>query len=99
MVAYASGEYGDNLGVGRKTRGEQDYRNEYEQRAEHIDEIRYEVEVVVKDDGVQRSFVLDEVVYFFRDVEDDDYADDENQRHEEGHHKPLENVPVEFLYH
>ena len=99
MIADAGGENRNDFRIGSQSGGEQNYRNEYEQRAEHIDEIRYEVQVVVEDYGIQRGFILHEIVNLLRNVEDDDYADDQNQRHEEGKHEPLEYVPVEFLYH
>ena len=80
----SAGEYGHDLRVRGHLRGEEDDRDEHEQRAEHVHEVWYEVDVVVEYDGLQRRFLADEVIDLLADVEYDDNADDQNQRHKEG---------------
>ena len=97
-IAHPSGQYGDDLGVRGHPRSEENHRDEHEQRREHVDEIGYEVQVVVEDDGIERRLVLHEVVDLLRDVEDYDYAYDEQQGHEEGQDELLRYIDIELLY-
>ena len=96
VVADAAGQDGDDLGVRRHPGGEEDHRDEDEQRGEHVDQVRDVVAVVVEDDRLERRLVLDEVVYLLREVEDDDHDDDEQHRQEEGRDELLRDVPVYF---
>ena len=66
--------------------------DEYEQGAEHIHEVRDEIEVIVEDDGFQRGFLAHEVIDFLAYVENDDYADDQNQGYEESRDELLDYV-------
>ena len=89
MEADTAGQDGDYLRIGRHLGREEDNRNEHEQRAEHVYEVRDEVQVIVKDDGLERSLLRHEVIDLLTDVEDDDNADDKQQRHKEGSHELL----------
>ena len=88
----AAGEYGYDFGISGHLRGEENHRDEYEQCAEHIHEIRDEIEVIVEDDGFQRRFLAHKVIDFLAYVENDDYADDQNQCHEESRDELLDYV-------
>ena len=79
----SAGEDCYNLGIRCHLRREEDHGDEHEQRTEHVHEVWYEVDVVIEYDGLQRSFLRNEVVDSFADVEDDDDTDDQEQRHEE----------------
>ena len=89
MEADAAGEDGYDLRVSRHLGRKEDYRNEHEQRTEHVYEVRHEVHVVVKDNCLEGSFLGHEVIDLLTDVEDDDDADDKQQRHKEGSHELL----------
>ena len=92
METHTAGKYSNDFGVGCHL-GRKEYdRNEHEQRTEHVDEVRHEVHVVVKDDRPQRRFLGHEVIDLLADVEDDDDADDKKQRHEEGSHELLYDI-------
>ena len=96
-VAHAAAEDGDDLAVRGHPGGEEDHRDEDEQRREHVYEVRDVVKVVVEDDRTQRGLVLDEVIDVLRQVDDDDDADDEQQRYEEGQDELLDDVAVDYL--
>ena len=51
-VAHSAREDGYDFGIGRLARGVEYYRDKYEQRAEHIYEIRYEIQVIVYYNGL-----------------------------------------------
>ncbi len=96
-VADAARQDRDNLGIGSLTRSVEHHRNEHEQRAEHVYEIRNEVQVVVHDDLLQRRLVLHEIVYLLGNVEYDHDSDYQDKGYEEGEYEALEYVPVQFL--
>ena len=50
VEADTAGKYGDDFRVSRHLGREEDYRDEYEQWAEHIHEIGHEIDVVVEND-------------------------------------------------
>ena len=88
----AAGEDGYDFGICRHLRCEENHSDEYEQGAEHIHEVRDEIEVIVEDDGFQRGFLAHEVIDFLAYVENDDYADDQNQGYEESRDELLDYV-------
>ena len=96
METDSAGEYGHNLRVGCHLRGEEDNRYEHEQRAEHVHEVWNEIDIIVKDDSLERSFLLDKVIDSLADVEDDDDADDQKQRHEERAYELADYIFVKF---
>ena len=89
-----AGQDSHNLRVGCHLGSKEDHRNEHEQRTEHVYEVRNEIHVIVKDDGLERSLLRHEVIDLLTDIEDDDDADDEQQRHKEGSHELLYYVQV-----
>ena len=92
METDTTGKYGDYLGVGGHLRGEEYDRNEHEQRTEHVHEVRNEVEIVVEDDSPERSLLLDKVIDSLADIEDDDDADYQKQRYDEGAYELTDDV-------
>ena len=94
MEADSAGKDGDDFRIGCHLGRKEDHRNEHEQRAEHVYEVRDKVHVVVEDDGLERSLLRHEVINRLTDVEDDDDADDEQQRHKEGSHELLYYIEV-----
>ena len=97
MEADATRKDGDDLAVGSHPGREEYDRDEYEQRAEHIHEIRHEVDVIVEYDSVQRGFFLNEVIHLLAYVEDNDNADDKQQGYEESHDELLHYVLIYLL--
>ena len=96
MEADSAGEDGDNLRVGSHFRCEENHRNEHEQRTEHIHEVRYKVDVIVEYDSPQWRFLAHELIDLLTDVEDDDDADDQKQRHKERRYEFLDDINVQF---
>ena len=94
MVAYSTCKNCDYLGICCHLGREEDHRDEHEQRTEHVHEVGYEIDIVVKDDGLERSFLRHEIINLLADIEDDDDADDKKQRHEEGADELLRNINV-----
>ena len=78
-----AGEDGNDFRISRHLRSEEYHRYEYEQRAEHIHEVRDKVHIIVKDDGFERGFLSHKVIDSFTDIEDDHDTDNEEQRNEE----------------
>ena len=98
VEADSAGEDGDDLGIRGHLGREEDHRDEHEQRTEHVHEVRHEVDIIVEDDGLQRRFLAYEIVDLLADVEDDDDADDQNQRHEEGAYEFPDYVQVKLSW-
>ena len=94
MEADTTGQDSHDLGVRRHLGREEDHRNEHEQRTEHVYEVRNEVQVVIKDNSLERSFLRDEVIDLLTDIEDDDDADNKQQRHKECSHELLYYIQV-----
>ena len=92
METDSAGKYGHDFRIGRHFRRKEDHRYEYEHRTEHIHEVWDEVQIVVEYDGSERRFLLNKVVNLLTDVEDDDDADDQKQRHEERAYEFADNV-------
>ena len=97
VIAYAAGKDSDDLRVCSHAGREEDDRYEYEERREHVYEIRDEVHVVVEYYRLQGNLVLHEFLDLLRDVEDDDYQYDEQERYEEGHEELLHYVAVQYF--
>ena len=92
METDSAGQYGHNFRICRHFRRKEDHRYEYEHRTEHIHEVWDEVQVVVEYDGSKRRFLLNEVINPFTNVEDNNDADDQKQRHKERAYEFADNV-------
>ena len=95
MDARARGEHGDDLGVVGQLGGEEDHRDEYEQRAEEVGEVGDEVEVVVKDDRLPRGIVGHELVDVLVVVEHHGDGDDQRYGKEIMAQELRDDVPVQ----
>ena len=73
---------------------EENDRDENEQWAEHVHEVRDKIHIVIKYDGPQRCLLADKVINLLTDVEDDDDADDQKQRHKECGDELLDDIYV-----
>ena len=86
--AHPTGEHGDDLGVRCELRGEEDHRDEDEERTEEVRVVGDEVEIVAEEDPRERHLWLEEVRDLIVDVEDhcdrEDQADGEEERRDEG---------------
>ena len=83
MEAGSAGEYGDYFRVSSHLGRKENHRYEHEHRTEHVHEVWDEVQIIVKDDGSERSFLLHKVINLLTDIEDDHDTDDQKQRHKE----------------
>ena len=92
METHTTGKYGHNFRVSGHLGREENDRNEHEQRAEHVDKVRYEVHIIIKDYSSQRGFLGHKVIDLLTDIKNDDNADDENQRHKESSHELLDDI-------
>lgn len=61
-------------------RGEINDRDKSEQVAEKIDEIREEIKIIIEDDGIKRGLLGNEFINVFRQVENNDYHDQQGNR-------------------
>lgn len=94
----SAGKNGNYLCIRRHLRGKEDYRYEYEQRAEHIHKVRDKVYIIVKDDGFERGLLGHKVIDSFTDIEDDHNTDDEQQRHKKGADELPHYIKVDLLW-
>ena len=92
---HSSREHGYDLAVAGQFGGEENHRDEDKQRAEHIDEVRNEIQVIIEDNSFQRGLLVDEVIYLLTDIENDDYDDNQQQRHEESTYELPYDVAVQ----
>ena len=83
MEAGSAGKNGNDFRVSSHLGRKENHRYEYEHRTEHIHKVWYEVQIIVKDDGPERSFLLHKVINLLTDIEDDHDTDDQKQRHKE----------------
>ena len=83
MVADATRQDGNNLAITRQLRGEEDHRDEDEQRTEHIHEVRDEIQIVVENNLAHSHLVLEEVIKLLREVENNGNTHDEHDRENE----------------
>ena len=97
LEAHARGEHGDDFGILRQLRGEEDDGNEDEQRAEQVGEVGDEVQVVVEDDGVPRGIVRHEAVLPLVEVEHHGDGDNQGNGKHVGAQEFLDDVPVQPL--
>ena len=93
----AAGQHGDDLAVLRKFRGEEDGRDEHEQRAEAVDDPGNEAGVVIEHDLVDRHAFLHELVDLLAQVEDDHDRDGDKDREQEGSEELPDDVAVQDL--
>ena len=96
-ITDTTGENGNDFTITRHLGGEEDNRNEYEQRAEHIHKVGHEIDVVVEDDFFDGCLILEEVVEFLCKVEDNGNTHYQHNREEECAKELLDNVFVDFL--
>ena len=86
--AHPTGKHRDDLGVRCQLRGEEDHRDEDEERTEEVRVVGDEVEIVAEEDPRERHLWLEEVRDLIVDVEDhcdrEDQADGEEERGDEG---------------
>ena len=86
--------HGNNLRVLRQFGGKENHRNEDKQRTEQIREIRDEVHVIIKDDCLYRSLVIDELVHILIDIEHHCNTDDQGYGKEVGSQELENDIPV-----
>ena len=98
METDTTGQNGHNLRVGSHLRSEEDYRYEHEQRAEHIHEIWHEIEIIIKNDSLQRGFLADKIINLLTYVKDDYNTDNQQQSHEEGRDELLDYICIQFSW-
>ena len=96
METDSAGEYGYDFGVRRHLGSKEDNGYEYEQRREHIHEVRNKVDIIVKDNSLQRGLLGNKVVNLLTDIEYDHDADDQNKRDKEGRDELPDYVHVYF---
>ncbi len=87
-------EHGYDLRVARELSGEKDDRDEDEQRAEEVGEVRDEVGVVIEHYGAQWRMVFGELRQVLIDIEDDGYGDNQGYGEEICPDKLLDDVPI-----
>ena len=75
-IAHTAGQDRDDLAVSSHPGCEKYDCDEHEQRAEHVHEVRHPIDVVIQNDRLQRSLVLNEMVDLLAYVEDDDNGND-----------------------
>ena len=79
-VADAATQDGNNFGIAGHLRGEENHADEDEQWAVEVDKARDEIEVIRKNDFLERSVSAKEIVKFFRYVEGDNDDNDKCHR-------------------
>ena len=98
METYSAGQNGDYLRIRSHFGRKENNSYEYEQRAEHIHEIRYEIEIIVEYYRSQRRFVAHKLVNLFAYIENDDDANDEQKGDEEGEYKLLRYIQIQLAW-
>jgi hypothetical protein len=98
METDSAGKYGYDFGVCRHLGGKEDNRYEYEQRREHIHEVRDKVEIIVKDDSLQGSLLGNKVVNLLTDIEYDNDTDDQNKRDKESRDELPDYIQIYFSW-
>ena len=94
MIAYSTCENSNDFRICSHLGSKEDDSDEHEQRTEHVHEIRNEIQIIIKDDCLQRCFLRHEIVDLLTDVEDDHDADDKEQSHKEGADELLCDIKV-----
>jgi hypothetical protein len=92
MEADSTGKNRHILGICGHLGREKDNRYEYEHRREHIHEVWDEVQIVIKDNGLDWSLLSHKVINLLTDIENYHDTDDENQSQEECNYKLPEYV-------
>ena len=98
METDTTGQNSHDLRIRCHLRREENHSNEYEQRTEHIHEVWHEIEVIVKDNRLERGLLADKIINLLTDVEDDDNTDDQQQSHEEGRDELLDYICIQFSW-
>ena len=96
VETHSTGEDRHDFRIRCHLRREEDHGYEHEQRTEHIHEIWHKIEIIVKHDSPQRRLLADKIINLLTDVEDDDDADDQKQRHKERCHEFPDNIYIKF---
>ena len=78
-IADAAAEDGNDFGVSGHLRGEEERGDEHEQRSVEVEEVGYEIKIILKDNLLDWSLVFEEIVELLGDVEGDDDNDDKYQ--------------------
>lgn len=97
METDSAGQDGDNLRIGRQSGCKENYRNEHEQRAEHVHEVWNEIHVVIEDNRMKRSLLGNEIIDFLTDIEDYDDSDYQQKRDKESRHELLDYIDIQFF--
>jgi hypothetical protein len=93
--ADAVAKYGYNLGVARHLGCKKDNRYKHKQVAKQIDKAGYEIQVILKNNQLQRGVATKEVVQLFRYVENNYNDYNQPNGRTEGFQKLAQNVAVD----
>jgi hypothetical protein len=88
---------GNDLTVGRHFGGEKYDRNKGEKITEKVDKIGYEIEVIRKNDFLQRRFFFDEIINLLRNIEYNDNDYQQRYGKEKGPKKLFNDIYVDLL--
>ena len=98
METYSAGQNGDYLRIRSHFGRKENNSYEYEQRAEHIHEIRYKIHVVAENNFIQRGLFRHKLVNLFAYIENDDDANDEQKGDEEGEYELLRYIQIQLAW-
>jgi len=90
VITYPTAENGNDLRFGGHLRSEINHGNKCEQVTEKVDKIGDEIQVIIKNDGIERGFFGNEFIDIFGKVENN--YDHDQQRNS------IKKCPQEFLY-
>ena len=68
LETHARRKHGDDFGVFRQLRGEENNGDKHKQRAEQVGVVGDEVQIIIEGNSLERRFVLDKVINVFIDV-------------------------------
>jgi len=94
MVAYTTRKDGYNLRISRHSGSKEDYRNEHKQRTEHICEIRNKIDIIIKNNLVQWSIMLDKIINLLTNIKNNYNSYYQYQSNEEGKNEFLRNIKI-----
>ena len=97
LEGYTSRQHRYNLRIACQFRRKEYYGDEDKQRAEQIREIRNEVDIIVKDNGFERSMETAEFLQVLVDVKDDCQRDYQRDGKYISTNKLTDNIPVKSL--
>ena len=98
MINYPACQNGNNLTITRYLRGEENHRNEYEQRTEHIHKIWNKIQVIIKDNLPQWRLILKEFVHLLRQVKHHCDTHNQHNRKEECAEELANDIFVESFH-